>query len=68
MDSLQNMYSLNIYTFLIPILDFTYKLYRSRGMGFPTMWYVRLAKPQISLRICAVWSEPLQVAVIFIEC
>ena len=23
-------------------------------MRFPTMWYVRLAKPQISLRICAV--------------
>ena len=23
----------------------------SRGMGFPTMWYVRQAKPQISLRI-----------------
>ena len=22
----------------------------SRGMGFPTMWYVRPAKPQISLR------------------
>ena len=28
--------------------------YMSRGMGFPTMWYVRPAKPQISLRICAV--------------
>ena len=26
----------------------------SHGMGFPTMWYVRPAKPQISLRICAV--------------
>ena len=25
-------------------------------MRFPTMWYVRLAKPQISLSICAVWS------------
>ena len=39
----------------------------SRSMGFPTMWYVRPAKPQISLRICAAWSEPLQVAVIFYE-
>ena len=26
----------------------------SRDMRFPTMWYVRLAKPQISLRIRAV--------------
>ena len=25
-----------------------------RGMGFPTVWYVRQAKPQISLRIHAV--------------
>ena len=42
--------------------------YLSRGMGFPTMWYVRPAKPQISLRIRAVWSEPLLVAWIFYEC
>ena len=26
----------------------------SRGMRFPTMWYVRPAKPQISLRIRAI--------------
>ena len=26
----------------------------SHDMGFPTMWYVRPAKPQISLRIRAV--------------
>ena len=32
------------------------------------MWYVRPAKPQISLRIHAVWSEPLLVAWIFNEC
>ena len=36
----------------------------SRVMGFPTMWYVRPAKPQIR----AVWSEPLLVAWIFHEC
>ena len=30
-------------------------------MRFPTMWYVRPAKPQISLRICTVCSEPLLV-------
>ena len=34
----------------------------------PTMWYVRPAKPQISLRICTVCSEPLLVAWIFYEC
>ena len=33
-------------------------LYLSRRMIFPTMWYVRPAKPQISLGIRAVWSEP----------
>ena len=40
----------------------------ARGMGFPTMWYVRPVKPQISLRIHAAWSEPLLVAWIFYEC
>ena len=34
----------------------------SQCMRFPTMWYVRPAKPQISLRIRAVWSEALLVA------
>ena len=33
----------------------------SRGMRFPTMWYVRLAKAQTRLRIRADWSEPLLV-------
>ena len=37
-------------------------------MRFPTMWYARPAKPQISLRIRAVWSEPLLVAWIFYDC
>ena len=40
-------------------------LYMSRNMRFPTMWYVRPAKPQISLRIRVFWSEPLLVAWIF---
>ena len=31
--------------FIVPIM--------SRGTGFATMWYVRPAKPQISLRILA---------------
>ena len=43
-------------------------LHVSRDMRFPTMWYVRSAKSQISLRIRAVWSEPLLVACIFYEC
>ena len=37
-------------------------------MRCPTMWYVRPAKPQTSLRIRAVWSEPLLVTWIFYEC
>ena len=39
-----------------------------RRMRFPIMWYVRPAKPQINLRIRAVWSEPLLVACISYEC
>ena len=31
-----------------------YSILMSRDRRFPTMWYVRRAKPQISLRICAV--------------
>ena len=39
----------------------------SRDMRFSTMSYVRPAKTQISLRIRAVWSEPLLVAWMFYE-
>ena len=39
----------------------------SQCMRFPTMWYVRPAKPQISLRICAVWSGPLLVPWVFYD-
>ena len=35
-------------------MRFTGRYYLSCGMGFATMWYVRPAKPQISLRIRAV--------------
>ena len=38
------------------------KRYMRQCMRFPTMWYVRLAKPQTSLCIRAVWSESLLVA------
>ena len=34
-------------------------------MRFSRMWYVWPAKAQTSLRICAVWPEPLLVAWIF---
>ena len=37
-------------------------------MRFPTMWSVRPAKPQISLRIHAVRSEPLPAALICYKC
>ena len=40
----------------------------SHDTRFPTMWYVWPAKPQISLPICAVWSEPLLVTWIFYKC
>ena len=40
----------------------------SQCMRFPTMWLVRPVKPQISLRIRAVWSEPLLVAWVFYDC
>ena len=40
----------------------------SQCMRFPTIWYVQPAKPQISLRIPTVWSEPLLVTWIFYEC
>ena len=40
----------------------------SHDMRFPTMWYVRPAKTQISLHIRAVRSEPLLVAWIFYNC
>ena len=40
----------------------------SRGMRFPTMCYVWQGKAQTSLRICAVWSEPLLVPWLFYDC
>ena len=42
-------------------------LYMNHNMRFPAIWYVRPAKAQTSLRIRAVWSEPLLVAWIFYE-
>ena len=40
----------------------------SRDMRFPSMWYVRPAKAQASLRKCAVWPEPLLVTWILYVC
>ena len=48
------------------LFKLTAKRDMSRGMRFPTMWYVRPTKPQISLRKRAVWSEPLLVAWVFL--
>ena len=39
--------------------------YMGQCMRFPTMWYVRPAKAQISLPLRAVWSLPLLIAWIF---
>ena len=62
------LYFLIILTLLVHMLflaQFEYLL--SRAMELQTMWNVRSTKPQISLRICAVWSEPLLVAWILYE-
>ena len=40
----------------------------NKNWAVTTMWHVWPAKAQISLRICAVWPEPLLVAWIFYEC
>ena len=40
----------------------------SRDMRIPTMWYVRPAKAQTSLRIRTCWPKPLLVAWIFNDC
>ena len=39
----------------------------SRDTRFPKMWYVRPVKAQTSLRIRAVWSEPLLAAWVFYD-
>ena len=49
-----------------PLYNTSYKI--SQCMRFPTMWYVRPANAQTSLRIRAVWSEPLLVAWLFYDC
>ena len=56
------------YNILMPRIWYGLQYNMSRGVRFSTMWYVRSANPQISLRIRAVWSEPLLIAWIFYEC
>ena len=41
---------------------------RKYDIRFPTMWYVRPANAQTSLRLRVVWSEPLLVAWICYDC
>ena len=53
--------NLKILLTLKNIETFPEKIHWSRNRRFPTMWYVRPAKPRISLRIRAVWPEPLLV-------
>ena len=53
--------------FVSTSVNFSMLTYLSQCMRFPTMWYVRLAKPQISLRIRAAWSEPLLIAWAFYD-
>ena len=50
-----------------PLCEKNY-LKMSRDMSFPTMWYVRPATSQTSLRIRTVWLEPLLDAWIFYDC
>ena len=63
-----NARSLSSRWIFYPTLTLTINSYMSLDMRFLTMWYVLPATPQISLRIRAVWSEPLLVALIFYEC
>ena len=55
-----------LWYFLIILTYYFWHL--SQCMRFLTMWYVRPAKPQINLRIHAVWSEPLLVAWVLYDC
>ena len=54
-------YGYNTQDLNLPIFN----LDMSQDMRFPTMWYVPPAKAQISLRLCAVWSEYFLVAWIY---
>ena len=56
----------NFSLFSVNVLMLWYHL--SQCMKFQTMWYVQPAKAQTSLRIRAVWAEPLLVARVFYEC
>ena len=50
------------------VTSFRQTKYDVHEMRFPTMWYMRPAKPQTSLHIRTGWSEPLLVAWVFYEC
>ena len=53
------MFNLHISCHFIHVLLQMHNFELSRGMGFPTLCYMRPAKDQISLRLRTVWSEPL---------
>ena len=50
------------------ILSYSKNYHMSQCMRLSTMWFVRPAKPQISLRIRAALSETLLVALVFYDC
>ena len=58
----------HLYKWKVGLIQTNDGLKMSCDMRFPTIWFVRPAKPQISLHIRAVWSEPLLVTWIFYEC
>ena len=53
-DSYVKLYQRIRIAFILRKIHTFHDMYMSRGTGFPTMWYVRPAKPQISLCIRAV--------------
>ena len=62
---LDNIPKILMYFFLLNSIGHSIGLKRvnmSRGMRFPTIWYVRPAKAQTILPVRAVWSEPLLVS------
>ena len=68
------LYALNkmLWGYILACLSFSYLVSKTSykwasAWDFPTMWYVRPAKPHISLHIHAVWSEPLLVAWVFYD-
>ena len=65
--SMHERYLSNLISRRRRVVSLYWKKTWARDMRFPTMWYVRQATAQTSLRIRAVWSEPLLVVWIFFD-